>query len=151
VDQDPAVSPASAALRLLALAALGAFVGAGGTSGRLQLGLELGHPGLHLLLGGARLGRHGAHRVELLARHEIEIGGHALDPLAHPRLDLLAEPAQGVEGTARDPGQIVEQAVVGLHHDLLRRGARRNSASIWATISLTQAGLQGCSRPRRRL
>ena len=81
--------------------------------------------------------------------HEVEIGGHPLDALAHPGLDLLPQAAQGVEGPARDTGQIVEQAVAGLHGKLLASGGSKQCEHMGRlrTRATGGAGLPERSRP----
>ena len=103
-----------------------------------------GNLGLQLLLPRPGIGRHGAHRVELLAGDQIQFGGHALDALAHAGLDLLPQPAQGVEGPARHSGQIVEQAVAGLHGILLASGADGEAGDMGRCRNACNPGRRCC-------
>ena len=91
-----------------------------------QSALELGDPRREILLLAARRLGHRPHRLELLARDHVHVGEHPLHALAHPALDFLAHAGQGIERAVGHPGQIVQQAVLGLHGwPLLGTGATR--------------------------
>jgi len=80
-----------------------------------ELLLQSGYLDTQILLLGARLLGDLLDRLELLARHHVHLGQPALDALAQPALDLLADARERIDRAVRNPGQIIEQTVIGLH------------------------------------
>ena len=59
---------------------------------------------------------HGAHRLELFARHEIHIGKQALSLRLQHGFDFLPHPLRRAGGVGEKTTELVEDAVLGLGH-----------------------------------
>lgn len=76
---------------------------------------ERGNARRERFLLGARFGGHGLHGVELLAPNQIHSGEDTLELIAQTGLELIAYAGERAKRASGDAGEIVEQAVLGLH------------------------------------
>ena len=83
-----------------------------------QYGFQLGHTRGKLLILLPRPGRHGFDAVELLARHEIEVGDQALETRLDHGFHLAPEGVGRARRIGEHAGHAIEKAVVSLHYPL---------------------------------
>jgi phosphatidylglycerol:prolipoprotein diacylglycerol transferase len=84
------------------------------------MGLEICDPLSERLVLAPRRRGHRFDRLELIAADEVHIVEKALDLLTHQCAHIIADGLQGAERAGGDAGEVVQDAVIGLHEILVQ-------------------------------